>query len=178
MKLNPNKLPSQDTNISKTGYRALFLLMKLLESPKTRAELIECAAQDPVLNKDFSKDTITNTINILKKSGCIISRPSQKTNNKYVLKYHPFSMMFPEECINALQTFRNNISLTGDWKMVAALNNLYEKLIEFTDIPINQAVLLYEHPLKNINFKIIRELEMGIAFHQLLNIRYKSPQSG
>ena len=55
MKLNPNKLPSQDTNISKTGYRALFLLMKLLESPKTRAELIECAAQDPVLNKDFQR---------------------------------------------------------------------------------------------------------------------------
>ena len=31
---------NQDNNISKTGYRALFLLLKLLESPMTRDEIL------------------------------------------------------------------------------------------------------------------------------------------
>ena len=52
------KNPSTDNNISKTGYRALFLLKKLMESPKSREELLECFEQDIVIKNDISKDTI------------------------------------------------------------------------------------------------------------------------
>ncbi len=74
-----------------------------MELPRTREEILELFSKDPILKHDISKDTVTITVNTLKKAGCIISRPSQRTSNRYVLKSHPFNLHFSMENIDALQ---------------------------------------------------------------------------
>lgn len=167
-----------DSNITKTGYRSVFLLMNLMEGPKTRAELLECFAKDPIINKDLSKDTITITVNTLRAAGCIISRPTQRTDNKYVFKSHPFLINLSRENIEALQTLREGIVTLHDWEMLIALNNLYAKFAEFAPDEESKNILLYNHPLSDINHGILRELMIFASIKKYTNIVYDSPENG
>lgn len=176
METNPQKSTSLYNNISKTGYRALFILMQLIESPKTREELISIATKDSIINKGLSKDTITNTINLLKKAGCIISRPTIKTDNKYVLKSHPFSAHFSQNEANALLDFRKSIISLGDWEALVLIDRLYSKIAIYAPNEEFKNALLYNSPLNHVNHNILRLI--NISKEKLINIKYKSPKYG
>lgn len=167
-----------DNNISKTGYRALFLLKKLLESPKTRQEILECFEQDVVINSDLSKDTVTNTINALKKAGCDISRPSSRTKNKYVLKSHPFSVRLSQTNVDTLLALRESIATLGDWKLLINLNNFYSKISKLAPDIESQKKLLFDHPLKNINYDILNKILINARLKKHIIVCYDSPENG
>lgn len=169
---------NQDSFISKTGYRALFLLLKLLESPKTRSEILECFKQDSVINSELTKDTVTNTINTLRKAGCVISRPNQRTNNKYVLTYHPFLPTLNEEQVNAINSIRQSVVDSGDWELLVSLNNFCFKLANLIpDISLKNN-LLFSHPMRNINMKLFHELSNCCKEKKEINIKYFSSKNG
>lgn len=167
-----------DNNISKTGYRALFLLMKLLESPKTRDEILECFKEDFIIKNTLSKDSVTNTINALRKSGCVISRPTQRTSNKYVLKSHPFVVTLSKENIDALQALRESIVTLDDWELLRKLNNLYMKFALLAPDDESRSLLIFSHPLANISNKILNELIICAQIKRHINVCYKSPENG
>lgn len=167
-----------ENNISKTGYRALFLLLSLIESPKTRAELIDLFAKDDILGSDVSKDTLTITINTLKKANCIISRPNKKTKNNYVLKSHPFNIKLSENNVLALQALREDIITLNDFELLIYLNNLYFKIAHLAPTIELQNLLLYKHPLNGIDYKILNELVIYTKINKHTNISYNSPQNG
>lgn len=176
--IQSKKSLNQDSFISKTGYRALFLLLKLLESPRTRSEILECFKQDPVINSELTKDTVTNTINTLRKSGCIISRPNQRTNNKYVLTYHPFLPLLKQEQVYAIQSIRTSVVEAGDWELLISLNNFCFKLSKLvSDISLKN-ILLYSHPLRNINMKIFDELRTCCEEKKEISLKYFSSKNG
>ncbi len=178
MKPNIKKSLSSDNNISKTGYRALFLLMKLIESPKSRSELLECFSKDPLIAKDLSKDTVTNTINALKKAGCIISRPTKKTENNYVLKSHPFCSKFSAEEIDALQAFRKSMITLSDWRMLIDLNNLFGKCCEFAPDQESIEILLHNPQFGKVRPRVLSALAILTHSPHILNIVYNSPKNG
>ena len=167
-----------DNNISKTGYRALFLLLSLIKSPKTRDELIELFSKDSILGSDVSKDTLTITINTLKKADCIISRPNRKTNNKYVLKSHPFHIHLTKENVYALHSLREDIITLNDFELLIYLNNLYFKIAHLAPTIELQNLLLYKHPLNGIDYEILNELVIYTNINKHTNISYNSPQNG
>ena len=169
---------NQDRNISKTGYRALYLFMELLKSPKTRDELLACLKKEPILKNECSKDSITNTINALRKVGCVISRPSSRTENKYILRTHPFTKTLTKENVDALLTLRESITCLGDWQLLININNLYRKIAELTTDQTSCEMLIYNHALKNINLKILQELLISINLKKDLKITYYSPENG
>lgn len=173
-----NKELNENHNITKTGYRALFLLIQLIQQPLSRNELIGLLEENPILNKDFSKDTITNTINTLRKAGCIISRPSQKTQNKYVLKSHPFIIYLSPQHIKALQTFREGLIASGNWRLVFLLNNLYTKIAKLTKEECVAKTLKNNHPFKDIDIDIINNLILFIKTGKKARFIYTSPSSG
>ena len=173
-----NKNLHENNNITKTGYRALFLLLQLVKQPLSRNELIEILEQDPIIAKDLSKDSITNTINTLRKSGCIISRPSQKTNNKYVLKSHPFGINFNKQQIDALQIFRESVVAKGNWQMVLHLNNLYSKLSCLAPDKKSIEILNSCHPFSDIDIDILNTLILFIKTRKKAKFIYKSPRQG
>lgn len=179
MSIEQKTNPNPDSNISKTGYRALFVLMKLLEAPYTRDELVEICKNDPIINKEFSTDTITYTINTLKEAGCIISHPNQKYGHKYFVKYHPFNPLLKKEHVSALQELRESIATLGDWALVIYLNNLYIKLARIAEEEEAKQLLIYNHPLKGIDYKILNELMVcAQRTTEHINITYDSPENG
>lgn len=173
-----NKELNENHNITKTGYRALFLLMQLIKQPLSRDELIELVEENPILNKDFSKDTITNTINTLRKSGCIISRPSQKTQHKYVIKTHPFGIYLQSQHIKALQTFRESLVAGGNWRLVFLLNNLYTKISGRAQDSTDAEILQNHHPFKDIDIDIINNLILFIKTGKKARFIYNSSRNG
>lgn len=166
------------SNITRTGYRALFLLKKLLEKPLSREEMINILQQNPIINKDLSKDTVTYTVNTLKKAGCIISRPTKKTNNKYVLKSHPFNILFDKKHISALLDFRDTIISHNDWELLIHINNLYAKLAKIAPDTETRNALYYKHPLNEVNFDIINNLIIYSKTGKKALILYESPVNG
>lgn len=169
---------NQDSFISKTGYRALFLLLKLLEAPRTRSEILECFKQDTFINSELTKDTVTNTINTLRKVGCVISRPNQRTNNKYVLTHHPFYPSLNEDQINAIHFIRNSVVESGDWELLISLNNFCFKLAKLVSDDSLKNILLYSHPMRNINMKLFDELLDCCKDKRDINIKYFSSKNG
>lgn len=168
-----------DSNISKTGYRALFVLIKLLEAPYTREELVEICKNDPIINKEFSTDTITYTINTLKEAGCIISHPNQKYGHKYLVKYHPYNALLKKEHVSTLQALRESLATLNDWELIIYLNNFYAKLAKIAEDEESKQHLIYNHPLKNIDYKILNELMVcAQRTTEHINITYDSPENG
>lgn len=172
------KIYKEKSNITRTGYRALFLLKKLALSPLSREEIIKVLEPDPIINKDISKDSVTYTINTLKKAGCVISRPTRKTANKYVLKSHPFNITLKEEHIDALLTFRDTIVSHGDWELLIHMNNLYAKLARIAPNAETRDALYYKHPLRDINFDIINNLIIYSKTGRKALLLYDSPING
>ena len=174
----PKSCPETENNISKTGYRALFILRNLIKSPKSRDELIELLIKNNFLISDISKDTITITINTLKKAGCVISRPSKKNNNKYVLVSHPFDIKLSEKNVKSLCELRDNIVTLNDFHLLIYLNNFYSKIAYLAPTTELQNMLLYNHPLNGIDYKILNELIICSKIHKHINICYVSPKNG
>lgn len=174
----PKSCPAVENNISKTGYRALFVLRNLIKAPKSRDELIDLLIKNNFLISDISKDTITITINTLKKAGCIISRPSKKNNNKYVLISHPFNIKLTKENVKALCELRKNIISLNDFRLLVYLNNLYHKIAHLAPTTELQDKLLYNHPLNGIDYKILNELIIYSEIKKHINICYASPKYG
>lgn len=172
------KSPNTENNLSKTGYRALFLLLKLMEKPRTREELISLVSQDPILKNDISKDTLTVTINTLRKAGCVIARPTWKSGSKYILRTHPFNTKLTAENINTLQILRDSISTLGDWQLLMNINHLYSKFAHFAPNEECRDLLLYKHALHDIDYKILNELILYIKLKKSVNICYDSPKHG
>ena len=173
-----NKELNENHNITKTGYRALFLLSQLIKQPLSRNEIIEILERNPVIGKDLSKDSITNTINTLRKAGCIISRPSQKTQNKYVLKFHPFCIGLDKNQINALQTFRDAVIAHEDWQLVLHINNLFAKISKLAPDNVSKQILNTNHPFNDINIDILNTLILFIKTHKKAKFVYKSAGYG
>ncbi len=178
MKTEQQKRLCTENNISKTGYRAVFVLQRLIESPKTREQLLEFFAKDPILQGDISKDTVTNTINTLRQAGCIISRPTQRTNNMYVLKSHPFNIHFSKENVEALQALRESIITLEDMQLLIYLNNLYAKIASLAPDLETCNLLLFKHSLRGIDYNILNELVIYARINKHINICYDSPENG
>ncbi len=176
-------LINQKTNktaISKTGYRALYLLRLLIASPRTREEILEAFEKDFVMAKDkkLSKDTVTNTINMLKACGCEIKRPNSKNGFKYELVSHPFSFGINKVQFQYLQELRKSLVTYGDWKLIDEINELYASLSEFAADEKMRSAMLNNRPLKNISSGVLNQLKKFIKTREIADIFYVSPRNG
>lgn len=167
--------PDLRINISKSGYRILLLLNLLMESPKSKQEINEAFKNDRFIHKGVSEDTITNTVNALRKTGCVIDKPNINTNYKYILKNHPFKTGISVQTLEALQKIRNGIASFSDWQLLKKVNNLYAKFAEYTHDEDSAKKLLYDHPLKDVSYEILDELTKHCIDRQILKIDYISP---
>lgn len=165
-------------NISKTGYRVLLLFKLLQERPRSRAEIEEAFAKDAILQKGVSHDSITNIVRALRKCGCVIKRPNISTQYKYVLEKHPFTTELNEKALDGLQKLRDGIASFGDWQLLYKVNKLYEVFAKFALNPKFARVLLRNHALRNIDYKILKKLVSYCGAKQTLRIKYISPVLG
>lgn len=144
-------------NISITAYRAIKILMLLIDRPYSSAELTEILKNDEITCRSTSDDTLRVTINSLKAVGCEISRPTPKNEYKYILTNHPFKTQFTEKHFTILNKIRKSFLLKNDWQTVLKLNDLYDKLADFTGQDNIKNLVNHKKPFSNIKPEV-REL--------------------
>lgn len=172
--MNKLRLLSSTSKISITAYRAIKLLEMLLISPCSSEDIIKEFAKDPVTERSASKDALRITINSLKAVGCVIKRPSSKTNYCYVLETHPFKINFTKEHLQILIKIRNNILEQRDWKTVLKLNNFYDKISGILQDGTLKDILKYKKPFSKIKPEIISVIENEYIIKKEVIINYAS----
>lgn len=83
MQTNLNKSQAPEVNITKTGYRALFILMKLIEKPLSRDEILECLSADPIAKKRLFK-RYNNKYNQCAEIGRLYNQQTHLENRKQI----------------------------------------------------------------------------------------------
>ncbi|MBQ2644807.1 WYL domain-containing protein [bacterium] len=147
------------SNISITGYRAIKILIMLIDKPCSHLEIINALKEDEITKKSVSDDTLRITLNSLKTVGCDISRPSPKNNYKYILNSHPFNIKFSQKQISVLIKIRKEFLNKKDWKKVIEINDLYDKLANISNDEETKNLLNYQRPFLKIKQDILKILK-------------------
>src|SRR5574344_265123 len=164
--------------MSLTGYRTLVLLKSLMESPKSIDELNECFLNNQYIKEKFSSDTLRIYINSLRSVGCDITKANKSTNNKYVLKSHPFYLSIPKKQILALRkvckAMQDKISIDE----IVTLESVLAKVSNLVGSSEEVDYIKNLCPLKNIDVEILKELMFHSKKKNQINFLYSSPNSG
>ena len=78
--------------ISLTGLRALVLIGLLIAKPRSFNEIRRAFIDLKIIDEKTSNDILRIDLNTIKLMGCDISRSSAKTDFRYILTKHPFSI--------------------------------------------------------------------------------------
>ena len=89
--------------ISLTGMRGLVIIGLLMEAPRTLEEIRAKLIELNILEQEHSNDILRIDLNTLRAMGCEITHANAKTNFKYVLLKHPFSLNITEEEIGTIK---------------------------------------------------------------------------
>jgi len=170
-------------NISVTAYRILSILNLLLEESCSDKDINEKLQKDIIGARSLSQDTICIYINTLRAIGCEISRPSKKTDYKYVLKNNPFKIKLSDLEINALVKIQKYAFTLDNWKLNYKFDQLQKLFIEYyhpeTILKRDQVEkTVFHRKRKNCQPKIINELEKYCNKKSTLIVSYNSPISG
>ena len=95
--------------ISLTGVRAIVILALLNIKPSTFEEIKEFLIESNIVTREYSIDTIRIDLNTLKYIGCDISKATKRTDNKYILRSHPFQLQLSPEEVNTLAKIYKHI---------------------------------------------------------------------
>lgn len=162
-------------SISLTAYRTLVVLAELLKHPLTKEQLINLLS-DGIDGENISNDTLKRTLNTLKKSGCVISRPTEKNGRKYTLISHPFLPEFQKA--DFLNTIRKNLALTDDYENLNKVNKLYDKLMSVCSNEDLREKIKTENPFNSVNSDILDKFISGNLWQKVVEFDYFSANSG
>ena len=168
---------TRQSSISLTALRTLSVLAELLKNSCSKERLIEILSNE-IYGEICSKDTLRRTLNTLKSAGCTISRPTEKNGYKYSLISHPFSPDFSLHEINFLNTIRNNIALSDDYKLLNKINRLFEKLVESTNNGKLSEQIQFKNPFSSINKELADKFISGELYKKVVEFNYFSANAG
>lgn len=167
-----------ESNISVTAYRALLVLGLLMTRPYSRDEIVKVLKNNPITSRSFSLDTVRVTINTLKASGCMISRPTPKNNYCYTLISHPFGFGISKPQAECLNFVRKNLVNLEDWRLILAINDFYNRIAGKTnDLEIIQLFKNAE-PLSDVKKDVLKVLSKETLKGKEVTISYESSNYG
>ena len=163
------------SQISLTGVRAIVLLGLLVERPRSIQEIKDAFIEYNLMEESNSFDTIRIDINTLKHMGCVITRPSNSTNHKYILTKHPFSLNLVEDEIKVLKRVYNKIKLSYSLSMLIKYHEFFKKIALYTSDDYTKEALLGISILKHYDIEKLKQLENDCKFQHTLTLEYKNP---
>ena len=173
-KLSDNTEISQ---VSLTGVRSLVLLALLIETPRTFKEINQAFIDLNLMKPDDSTDIIRIDINTLRNSGCEITRAGAKTNYKFTLIKHPFSMEFTKEEISVLKRAYNKIKNSAGVELLLKFDELFKKLAANVFNSETKEFLYGLSIFKTIDNNLVRELIEDCKEKRSLVLMYKKPSA-
>lgn len=179
---NISPLIKINENLSLTAYRIL-MIFELLNQSRYGNDDINRALASRIQNfKPLSDDTIGIYINTLRELGCCIPRPSKKTEFKYQMLSHPFSLKFDESDIKFLIELKKLISVCCDWRLVANTDRLIDKILNFISPEKKKSYLaLKKNLIRDISSayqsKLLDMLDLYCSKKRTLIVSYDSVQN-
>ena len=144
--------------ISLTGLRALVLIGLLINKPCSMDEIRGAFINYKIIDEKSSTDILRIDLNTIKHMGCEISRPSAKTDNKYVLTKHPFDLKITKEEILALKKVYKKIKEKANLSNLFAYDELFRKISDYVCEEDIKEQLLGISILKYYDIEEIKEL--------------------
>lgn len=160
--------------ISLTGLRAIVILGLLMVAPRTFDEIRNTLLQLKIIEESTSTDILRIDLNTLKKMGCKISRASAKTNYKYILEEHPFSIVLNETDIKVLKKVYKKIKETATLDLLFEFDKFFKKLSKNVFDQESKEGLLGISVLKNYNIDEVNNYIEDCKEHKILHLKYKT----
>ena len=164
------------TQVSLTGIRSIVLLGLLIIAPRSLKEIRKIFLQYNIIDESSSNDILRIDINTLKYMGCEISRASAKTDFKYVLGNHPFSLNVTLEEIKLIKRFYKIVKKTADIPKLLVYDDFFKKIAKFISNE-NKEAFLGISVLKHFDIKLIKSLLRDCDEKALLTLDYISPDN-
>ena len=172
LKLSDN---TEINQVSLTGVRALVLLALLIEAPRTFKEINQAFIDLNLMRPGDSTDIIRIDINTLRNSGCEITRAGAKTNYKFTLIKHPFSMEFTQEEIAVLKRVYKKIKNNSGIELLLKFDELFKKLAANVVDSETKELLYGLSVFKNTDNNLIKELLEDCREKRKLTLMYQKP---
>lgn len=164
----------ENKQLSITGARALFVLMALIDSPKTHQEIKEYLYGIFSPNQNYSSDKIRVDINTLKAIGCEIKKDSKALGNKYRLEKHPFMLNLSQEDVQLInKIYKENLVALSPQNIII----FHKFLLKLADMTCDENLkneILGISILKGINKNLLDELVSGALENKRLKILYRT----
>ena len=119
--------------VSLTGIRALLVMGLLIKAPRSLDEIREEFIKLNIMEESHSDDILRIDLNTLRSMGCEITRSSAKTDFKYVLLKHPFSLTITEEEALFLKKVYKRVKDNSDinWRIMLLILKFKKFYVEF-----------------------------------------------
>lgn len=163
--------------ISWTGARAIVILGLLITAPRSFEEIKSVLKTLNLFEEGQSGDILRLDMNSLKYIGCKISRPSARTQNKYVLLDHPYALQFTEDEIKLLKRVYREVKKASDIKLLMDFDIFFKKLATYVFNNETKEALLGISELKYFKNDFIQDLYYAAEQKYQLDLIYKIPIS-
>lgn len=158
--------------ISLTGVRAIVILALLNVKPCTFEEIKDFLIASNIVTREYSIDTIRIDLNTLKYIGCEISKAIKRTDNKYTLLSHPFSLLLSDEEVSTLAKIYKNIYKNLSLERLLEYDNLFEKLADAVNDEEIKERLKGISVLKGLDNNLVKEILKYTKKHTRITIAY------
>ena len=163
------------SQISLTGMRSLVLLGLLIQAPRSLEEIRVAFINFNIMENSNSDDILRIDLNTLRAMGCEISRSSQKTDHKYVLIKHPYSLKLDKDEIDVLKRAFKKIKNKTDIETLILYDELFKKISTCLADSESKERVLGLCAMKSHNIERIRQFNDACKEKKILTLRYNSP---
>lgn len=163
--------------ISLTGLRALVFIGLLIMQPRSFEEIRKILIDLKIISENNSDDILRIDLNTIKLMGCEISRPTSKTNNKYVLTKHPFCLNVPEKELLVLKKAYNIVKQKADLTTILEYHQLFNKIAFHICDEETKEAMLGISVLKHFDYQIIVDLIDDCKYKRIVDLTYKKPNT-
>lgn len=160
-------------HISLTGARALVLIGLLSVKPRSFEEIKTNLINLKLFSENGSDDILRIDFSTVKNMGCEITRPSQKTNSKYVLTKHPFSFKLSKEEIEVIKKVYNYVKKEAGLQTLIEYDELFKKIAFYICDEESKESVLGISILKYYDLQTIKDLLSDCSQGRILNLLYK-----
>ena len=160
--------------ISLTGVRALIMIGLLIVEPRSLADIKNILVGLKIMEEFQPEDILRVDLNTIKSMGCEISRCSPKTNYKYVLTKHPFSLKISKEELLALKSVYKQIKIKSNISTLLEYDLLFRKIALYICDEESKEALLGISIFKYFDIDFVKDLMQDCKYKRKLELIYKS----
>lgn len=171
-------MPEQlNLKISSTGYRLFFILQLLMQGKISKEEILDKINNNSsILNVGL--DTIRLDINTLKVAGFQIKTGDKKEGYKYFLDWNPIKINLTPAEIRALSQVKKAVIDVCEWEFIINLYEVFAKIAKFIENEKATNEFLNFGYFLNVDFRILKQLDICCKNKNLIKILYYSPKNG